>query len=60
MAAMIAVAVTGPMPGMATSRRAGFVLMSGLLDHRNGLVNPHRQLIKIQPQLGEQQAHGAQ
>src|SRR5258708_16336079 len=38
---------------------AGFVLMSGLLDHRIGLVNPHRQLIKIQLQLGQQQAHGA-
>ena len=56
-AATSAVAVTGPMPGMAEPP-AGFVLMTGLLDHRIGLVNPHRQLIKIQLQLG-QQAHGA-
>jgi hypothetical protein len=38
---------------------AGFVLMSDRLDHRIGFVNPHRQLIKIQLQLGQQQAHGA-
>src|ERR1022692_1349145 len=46
-AAMIAVAVIGPMPGIATKASAGFVLSSRLLDHRIGFVDPHLQVIEF-------------
>ena len=58
-AAMMAVAVTGPMPGIATSRRQASFSSSDLLDHRIGFVDPYLQVIEFQLQLCQQQAHCA-
>jgi len=58
MAAMTAVAVTGPMPGMATSLcRLRFREQSSGSPHR--FFDPQIQVIELQLQLGQQHAQGA-
>jgi hypothetical protein len=55
-AAMMAVAVTGPTPGDRNQSSAGFVLASRLPDHRIGFVDSGLQVIELQPQLRQQHA----